>query len=727
MIDTRNSKPALNHTMQDGNLALNTPNGINLVPTTATIDTAMRLYDMGLNVFPITFGKKLAEAEVTPGSPIPYHFRGKRKEAKQKHSSGIVRYAWKQHQHTRLSGKPSDMAFVFRGRCNIAVVTGETSGNLFVIDCETETTYALHKQAVLARGLPLYAVQSGSTRGGGHIYFRSAAGPVQNIATGTLPDTEIKGHSGYVVGEGSKHPDGGWYRRDPDSTTKEVPTIMVSAIDWLHNKDAQPVQLTLKKHSRKTSDEVLPGVKHSTRAFFTGGELIRGKARNDSLYDAACDMAGCGYSESETLQWALAAPVPQDASYTTAQIRATVKSAHSKPRNPARAFYGGGSAPAPGAPVVEKTANLARAFALHPASGELWQGRAGTTNRKVWDALVHRCTVDGAPGKNPQKVFFRASAREVAEIARCRKNTVTAAIKRMEQAGVIARVGNKYDGRLTFCETALATMMGENSESAVSGTVGYLTDGTYTVPVTAFTETTITTTDAAEDRAVGHIGLTLHRALLQSLTPLTARALATLVGLSAGKVRYALRTDGPLRAHGLVVKTAGGFVAVPHTDEQLQAIAAKCVDHQGQPVAGAGERRKAQHAIERAMDATENIIKWRTCYDKVNYSYYDPVYELPTIAPLNGVSETIDTSTGEIIATPPAQPVQPAVGDAPPTRDVLSMLWTVGEVSPTPDDGEKSTQTHTGGSVGDGAQLVPIDTHQGKPCAAGQRAYQQST
>src|SRR5688572_2389651 len=72
---------------------------------TDTQIAAMHLLQAGLNVF-----------------PIPYRSKG-----------GTV---WKFMQYIRLV--PEFIPKAFPGKCNIAAMTGRTSGNLFVVDAETD-------------------------------------------------------------------------------------------------------------------------------------------------------------------------------------------------------------------------------------------------------------------------------------------------------------------------------------------------------------------------------------------------------------------------------------------------------------------------------------------------------------------------------------------------------------------------------------------------------------
>ena len=106
----------------------------------------MSLYLLGLNVLPVPYGKK-------GGWP------------------------WRMMQYTRLN--PEDIYPLFGGECNLAVMTGRTSSNLFVIDCETKTTFASHEKQLRKAGIPIWAVRSGGA-GPAEVTFICAARMVKS-------------------------------------------------------------------------------------------------------------------------------------------------------------------------------------------------------------------------------------------------------------------------------------------------------------------------------------------------------------------------------------------------------------------------------------------------------------------------------------------------------------------------------------------------------------------
>src|SRR5690606_14577298 len=114
-------------------------------------------------------------------------------------------YPWKQFQYTRLDIYSLPAAFA--GRCNIAVMMGRTSDNLFVIDEETREQFEYYVQELTRRHIPICAAVSGGKKGGGHLYLRCIEGEIANIPPGKLKDAEIRGNHCYVLMPPSIHPD----------------------------------------------------------------------------------------------------------------------------------------------------------------------------------------------------------------------------------------------------------------------------------------------------------------------------------------------------------------------------------------------------------------------------------------------------------------------------------------------------------------------------------------
>ncbi len=129
--------------------------------------------------------------------PIPY---GK-KEAHIK---------WQAYQKRLPTDAEIDVWFS-DNQSNLAIVCGEVSGNLVVIDCDTDQKFFELKPIIesklvidnLVNNTPI--VKTGN---GYHIYFRTPT-PVKSVK---FPRLDIKGEGGYVIAPPSIHPNGTEYK-----------------------------------------------------------------------------------------------------------------------------------------------------------------------------------------------------------------------------------------------------------------------------------------------------------------------------------------------------------------------------------------------------------------------------------------------------------------------------------------------------------------------------------
>lgn len=343
-------------------------------------ETAMNLYTLGFNVFPVPYGKKAG-------------------------------WPWRMLQYTRLN--PEDIYPLFRDRCNLAVMTGRTSGNLFVVDCETKATFEAHLQMLKEAHIPIFAVRSGGGRGGGHLYLRCSDGEVKGVKAGERKDYEVRGNRCYVLAPPSLHPTSRqlyqWYERE----TPEPPTISLEQINFL--------ALTLTKNSPKEPiiPQVFSELSSLTRDFITSG-APEGE-RNNRLFTAACDLAGNDYDHHTAIQLLL--PPALKSGTPKREAHDTIHSAYSKPRSPAK-------------PTVRKQKQpKAYEKATFWAQEQIWQGREGQTDKAVFLACCHRATTANEKG------VFRASCREIAELARVARQTASKSLKRLVSAKALVFAG----------------------------------------------------------------------------------------------------------------------------------------------------------------------------------------------------------------------------------------------------------------------------------------------
>lgn len=483
----------------------------------------LQLYDAGMNVFPQPFG----------------------------HKSG---YPWKRLQYTRLhrENPANGLLDLFRHSSNAAIMCGFTSGNLFVIDCETQDTFLAHLYAMKARNIPIWAVQ---TARGGHIYLRSSEGEVHNVIPGELPDAEVRGQNGYVLAPPSLHPSGKLYKwiiREGETP----PVVHPDQIDWLKTRAGMRVRLTYDP-PRQPERETIPrwtfyevssssNLSGTTRDYLDTGHLIPPGSRNNRLFSAACDFAGNDYSYHEAEYMLL--PPALGSGLSEREIQRTLKSAYSQNRQPAR-------------PENHQPAPAHWRYALYFASRHQWTGRTRTTDRSVFLALVERARA----GSNEQNCF-RASVRELAQLARMGTGTVQKALKRLsnpadERAALLVRRGNDRmsgaslwqfsDDVLTQGKELAARLKKNDLPTHLAGYAASLFNA-----------------DACERGTVGRSSMYLYRYMVEHLHPMMPAALSEAARLTVNQVNYALNR---LKENGLVRREADGWVAIPMSDKQLDA------------------------------------------------------------------------------------------------------------------------------------------------------------
>lgn len=494
------------------------------------------LYRLGLNVFPIKFRSKEAFG--------PWH-------ALQRDRLGPDELA---HLAELFSQRLSNGAW---HRFNKAIMTGRTSENLFIIDCETYAEYS-HQGAMLrAARIPIWSVRSSD---GGHYYLRSADGEVQNIkpdqARGVgLGDLEIRGNRCYVLAPNSVHPSGviyQWDERDGDAP----PLVHLADLHWLPLETVRQHQrqrtgrnygqAALEDELRKLADK-LPGChdrnNQLNRSAFALGQLVAG----DEL----------DYTAVYTALERVARDIGLDANETRDTLRSGLDAGARQPRRASNTF------------------GTERQQAMQWIAAQQWHGRTGTTRRAVAVALAERANT-------ARNGIFRASVREVAELARCSAKTATARLHELQAAGFVQWAGSDH--------ASGANLWKLGQEVRVITTLTNL--GSNSVVNTR-------TFDACERGALGQTGMLVLRALQKQQKPITPGKLGKAIGLTRHQVRHALnvlQTRGP-HGYPLVEHTPDGWIANEVNDDHLQRVALDA------GTLGKGEARKAQHRRERQRAA----------------------------------------------------------------------------------------------------------------------------
>ncbi|MEL7434480.1 MAG: bifunctional DNA primase/polymerase, partial [Chloroflexota bacterium] len=362
---------------------------------TDTQRTAYALYDMGLNVM-----------------PQPHNRKG-----------GLP---WKRLQYGRLhrDDRSYGLRNLFAGDCNLAVMCGASSGNLFVIDCESEDSFIYHLNAMRRRSIPLWAVR---TARGGHIYLRATNGEVANVEPSIMRDAEIKGRGGYVLAPPSVHPDGTPYRwlvQEGDC----IPSVHTDKIDWLCDARGEHIRLVVEappssERGNWKMHVVSPAsnLSNATRDYMRNGGSIPEGSRNKRLFSAACDLCGNNYTQTEAQHILL--PIAAMSGLPIAEIQHTIGSAFSQPRTPAR--------------PNKTTMHYEWRYALLWMTQHQWDSRTASSDRALMIALIERARVSS----NEENVF-RASIRELSELARLGTGTIRRGLERFQEVGTLKLYGH---------------------------------------------------------------------------------------------------------------------------------------------------------------------------------------------------------------------------------------------------------------------------------------------
>jgi predicted transcriptional regulator len=146
---------------------------------------ALKLAAYGLSIFPLLPREKKPNSAVLP-------------------LGDDNKPTWKPYQQNRASDDEIRMLWKRAPHSNIGIATGHISG-VFVLDLDSQNAIVEAER----RGLPRTPIAL--TSRGKQIYFAHPGGIVGN-RTHILPDMDIRGDGGYVVGAGSIHPSGAVYR-----------------------------------------------------------------------------------------------------------------------------------------------------------------------------------------------------------------------------------------------------------------------------------------------------------------------------------------------------------------------------------------------------------------------------------------------------------------------------------------------------------------------------------
>jgi hypothetical protein len=247
-----------------------------------------------------------------------------------------------------------DLAYWFGRRfpdAGIALVLGPVSG-LLVIDVDGAGAH----RALVAR---LGAVPEAPTVLSGspephryHLFFSHPDILTQASFAPWHKQLEFRGHRGIIVAPPSLHKSGHRYRWAEGWSLDDLPlpavpgpiheALRAGARSRARSGPGQPAptpsepQTTEQRQARTLAIDLLDGISDRTRFFLLGLEA-EGPRWNGKLFDAACDMKGCGIPEEEALPLLLTGARPRTDRDREAAER-TIRSAYAHDRRPARAL-----------------------------------------------------------------------------------------------------------------------------------------------------------------------------------------------------------------------------------------------------------------------------------------------------------------------------------------------------------------------------------------------------
>jgi len=188
----------------------------------------------------------------------------------------------------------------------------------------------------------------------------------------------------------------------------------MAAIDWLVDQNGNPIQLVRASKTTQKKTYTRSHFSQGTEDYLEHGGYTPEGERNPRLFRVACDFAGNQVPKAHALE--KLAPIAAQSGLEMDEIEYVINSAYSKSRHPARK------------PSATYRYNypywlVAETF----TKNYQWTGRTAVTDRMIMLALVQKLDLD-----TDKSGVFKASQRELAEIARCSQKTVQRALKRLQ-------------------------------------------------------------------------------------------------------------------------------------------------------------------------------------------------------------------------------------------------------------------------------------------------------
>ena len=395
---------------------------------------------------------------------------------------------------------------------NLAVMMGRLSGGLFVLDCDSWETFQQIGEELATRGVRAW-IRSGVD--GGQYWLLCAEGEVKNAKIGAV---DILGNRKYAVAPPSIHPEGMIYEWI-ECDGSHPPLVSLTQLDFL------PLQLeSVSRRRNREKPNVLPPVANRVLV----ERNTTGYASNSEAEYAACvSLVSAGFEDGWILRVFEQFGPPHYAKQGDRNFkRYVLDSARAWLSDPART-------------KPSQTGKAHSSVFIAWAESRAWPGRTGNTDRAVYLALCQRLRMDGG-------MPFRASAREVAQLAGVNKETACNALVRLAAADLVKPEGQNRQLGASLYSLVLPDIL----EKDVTRTVGEA----YTPFVGSNVRTAFDSHDAWHSSALGKSALACWQ-VLRASPGLSVAHVIEHTGKTRPTVKRAL---AGLERHGLARAESGG-------------------------------------------------------------------------------------------------------------------------------------------------------------------------
>lgn len=589
------------------------------------VETAIKLYTLGLNVFPVPSPMEVLAYQEETGNVE------KSKFIKPPYLINVVfnnrLHFCNETCNSRYLGTgkkclPERALFhnlfyddVTNYFSNLACMMGRTSGNLMTIDCDSPNAFKKTLAIFQEKEIPHWTYSS--NRGGG-ILVRVLEGEAKNEPKSLIEDVQIYGNHHFVVLPPSIHPSGVYYQWRESNPFSEkdqqvLEPVSIQKLDWLgakllrdsyepFSKDQNYKEIDISgypkcvaKLSNRNQEFIVKGVNYSER--------------NSRLFSAACDMEAnhIDYEKAESLLLVACSkcypPYPHNEAYRT------IQSAFSTTRLPARAFQ----SPAHNWEIAEE---FFKKFNWK-LMGATWK-----SDQAVFLAAIERSRMDKTKS-------FRCSIREMVELTNRANDTVISSLERLSgrysqsSSNTIPPllVLDHYDSvsKAAYYRFSDVVMM-----QTVLEQYFILEDGS---DPNVFIQNPATPAGKDVFKKIGIIGWKIWK-YLEENPHKTKIQLAHDLQLPIYSIRRALQVNKPLLANEFVTfdTTTNTFISNPFTEHALELVAIELGS------SGKSAKVKEQHIRDREIRANLNIAAVREKWLDRRYRW-EKRHNDPSISP----------------------------------------------------------------------------------------------